>query len=170
MLAATILTTGCKRVEVQVEEREDGLFYKSGETEPFTGDGLVYHTTGKPAQEGQFQDGKQTGLWTTWYVNGQKESEGNWADGIRNGPWTLWHDNRQKKWDGVFKDGSKDGLCTQWNASGIKLFEEEWKDGKQTAIRKWDEEGNQVEPTGKEHNSKEEVKEASGAEDTPSPE
>ena len=49
------------RAEVGLEQREDGLYYKTGAETAFTGDGLVYHPNGEKAQEGKIEAGKQTG-------------------------------------------------------------------------------------------------------------
>ena len=46
------------RAEVGLEQREDGLYYKSGAETAFTGDGLVYHPNGQKEQQGKIEAGK----------------------------------------------------------------------------------------------------------------
>ena len=49
-------------------------------------------------------NGKEEGLWISWYPNGQKESEGNFVNG-QEGLWTTWYPNGQKKSEGDFVNG-----------------------------------------------------------------
>ena len=96
---------GLNRPEVALEQREDGLYYKSGAETAFTGDGLVYHPNGEKAQEGKIEAGKQTG------------------------PWKIWHANGQLHWEGSYKDGKKEGVWTRFDEGGVKAKESTWEEG-----------------------------------------
>ena len=93
------------RAEVGLEQREDGLYYKTGAETVFTGDGLVDHTNGEKAQEGKIEAGKQTG------------------------PWKIWHPNGQLHWEGSYKDGNKEGVWTRYDEEGAKTKESTWEEG-----------------------------------------
>ena len=89
----------------RVDQREDGLYYKTGAETAFTGDGLVYHPNGEKAQEGKIEAGKQTG------------------------PWKIWHANGQLHWEGSYKDGKKEGAWTRFDEEGVKTKESTWEEG-----------------------------------------
>jgi antitoxin component YwqK of YwqJK toxin-antitoxin module len=57
--------------------------------------------------EGNYKDGKEYGLFTTWYENGQKEIESNYKDGKRDGLFTTWYENGQKLTEGNYKNGKE---------------------------------------------------------------
>jgi hypothetical protein len=72
---------------------------------------LSLHATGKKAVEGQYENGKRQGLWTTWDENGQKVEEV------------------------TFVDGQYHGARTQW-VNGVKTVEEHYSMGKLTPVTK----------------------------------
>ncbi len=98
------------RAEVGLEQREDGLYYKTGAETAFTGNGLVYHPNGEKAQEGKIEAGKQTG------------------------PWKIWHHNGQLHWEGSYKDGKKEGVWTRFDEEGVKAKESTWEEGVEQII------------------------------------
>ena len=93
------------RTEIGLEQREDGLYYKTDAETAFTGDGMVYHPNKQKAQEGKIVNGKPTG------------------------PWKIWHANGRLHWEGSYKDGKKDGVWTRHDETGAKVAESAWKDG-----------------------------------------
>jgi hypothetical protein len=103
VLAVLFLQT--RREEVGVKRGNDGLYYKIGESNVYTGEGLVYHPNGSKAQQGQIIDGKATG------------------------PWKQWHSNGQIHWEGSYKDGNRDGVWVQYDEEGGKIEETSWLDG-----------------------------------------
>jgi len=96
---------GLNRPEVALEQREDGLYYKSGAETAFTGDGLVYHPNGQKEQQGKIEAGKQIGSWKIWHANGQLS------------------------WEGSYKDGKKEGVWTQYDEDGTNAGESTWEEG-----------------------------------------
>ena len=100
-----VLFLQARREEVGVKRGNDGLYYKTGESNVYTGEGLVYHPNGSKAQQGQIIDGKATG------------------------PWKQWHSNGQIHWEGSYKDGNRDGVWVQYDEEGGKIEETSWLDG-----------------------------------------
>jgi len=90
-----------------------------------------WHENGQKKSEGAYKDGKEDGLWTTyyWYENGQKESEVTYKDGELDGLSTYWYENGQKKEEVTYKDGEQDGLWARWHQNGQKKSEVAYKDG-----------------------------------------
>ena len=109
-VSLAVVLYGLNRAEVGLEQREGGLYYKTGAETEFTGDGLVYHPNGKKAQEGKIEAGKQTG------------------------PWKVWHANGQLHWEGSYKDGKKEGAWTRFDEEGVKSKESTWEEGVEQII------------------------------------
>ena len=57
------------REEGGLEQREDGVYYKTGAETAFTGDGLVYRTDGQKMRQGKIEAGKQPGPWKYWHLS-----------------------------------------------------------------------------------------------------
>jgi len=100
-----VILYALNRSEVGLEQREDGLYYKTDAETAFTGDGLVYHSNKQKAQEGKIDNGKPSG------------------------PWKLWHSNGQLHWEGSYKDGNKEGVWTRYDEEGAKTKESTWEEG-----------------------------------------
>ena len=158
-----LLIVGCSSPEpINYEEtlnERDGVFYTKDTNEPYSGPVFSLYDDGKKNKEGTFKDGKEDGLWTSWYENGQKwreriykpdelysytvwnrngikDREGNYKNGKEDGLYTEWYENGQKKSELNYKDGKKDGLYTGWWENGQKsdemTFKEGYLDGKST--------------------------------------
>ncbi len=104
-LCLAVLLYTLQQSQVVLEQREDGLYYKTDAETAFSGEGLVYHANGQKSQKGKIENGKPTG------------------------PWKLWHANGRVFWEGSYKDGKKDGVWTHHNETGAKVSESTWKDG-----------------------------------------
>ena len=74
---------------------------------------------GQKSFEGNFKDGKEDGLITSWV----------YKDGKKHGFLTWWFESGQKSSEGIFKDGKKEGLHTWWDENGNKWIEDDYKDG-----------------------------------------
>lgn len=100
-----VLFLQIRREEVGVKRASDGLYYKAGESDIYTGEGLVYHPNGSKAQQGEIIAGKPTG------------------------PWKQWHSNGKIHWEGSYKDGNRDGVWIKYDEEGKKVEESTWFDG-----------------------------------------
>ena len=109
-LSLAVVLYALNRTEIGLEQREDGLYNKTGAKTAFTGDGLVYHSNGEKAQEGKIESGRQIG------------------------PWKIWHANGQLHWEGSFKDGKKEGAWTRFDEKGVKAKESTWEEGVEQII------------------------------------
>ncbi len=109
-VSLAVVLYALNRTEIGLEQREDGLYYKTRAKTAFTGDGLVYHSNGEKAQEGKIESGKQIG------------------------PWKIWHANGQLHWEGSFKDGKKEGAWTRFDEKGVKAKESTWEEGVEQII------------------------------------
>ena len=109
---------------VDYEEREGGLLYRSGESEPYSGWGKETYDSGQAARLVEVKDGKPNGLMIEWYSNGQKSVEGTLKDSKWDGLIKGWHDNGQRLLEGTLKDGELSS-AKYWNSKGEEVETEE---------------------------------------------
>ena len=56
-------------------------------------DGLINYVNGNIWIEGEYKNGIQVGLWTTYYNNGQEWTKGDYKNNERTGKWIFFNDN-----------------------------------------------------------------------------
>jgi antitoxin component YwqK of YwqJK toxin-antitoxin module len=124
-----------------IEVKEDGLIYKVGQSEPYTGrildtlnnnvleydvvNGLkngefrISSIDGIVSMYGNLQDNRNIGIWHYYYPNGNLESNGNFKDDKPHGKWTWYFPNGNIKETGTFFEGIKTGKWYEYNSEGI---------------------------------------------------
>jgi len=137
-----ILFTSCGRYysDQHIEIKEDGLIYKVGQDNPFTGriidtlenkileyevvDGLkngefrVSSVEGIVSIMGNVEDNMNIGEWIYFYPNGQLESKGKFNNDLPEGRWNWYYPNGNVKESGTFLEGIKTGRWYQYNIEG----------------------------------------------------
>ena len=104
-----------------------------------------YYTGHKTKFSGSYDsEGRETGVWTTYYENGQKSSSGLFVSGNREGNWQWWYDNGQLKDEGKFDKGRETGIWTSYYNNGAKSGEGEFKEGKREGHWTWWRENGEV--------------------------
>ena len=48
-------------------------------------------SNGAKSSEGQYVDGKQDGLWSSWQTNGKPFDQVHYARGLKDGTWIAWN-------------------------------------------------------------------------------
>ena len=126
---------------MNISER-DKLFYKIGESAPFTGVITQENTEAGYLFLGRTNEGKKDGPWVKWFSEGKKvpeillsdvpepqpeipwsgnkEEQGQYKNGKRDGEWTFWHDNEHIKSTGFYKDGLMNGPWKFYYKNGVK--------------------------------------------------
>ncbi|MDD2046969.1 toxin-antitoxin system YwqK family antitoxin [Pseudomonas putida] len=156
-LAAVVLTGCSAEIDNAEVMTRNGLIYKYGDTDPFSGR-VVNTPIGLPGISAlcnsQVEKGRYSGISECFY-NSQKVYEVEYAAGIKNGTETVfdaktgakvsvknWKSGRldgtvEEYQNGVlthrkaFKDGKPDGQETRWTADGSKVITElSWSEGK----------------------------------------
>ena len=130
-------------VDIMSLEERNGVYYRTNESEPFSGWAKNMFATGNLGGLMEYKDGKMDGLSTQYYFTGQKLSEDTYKRGKQDGPFTKWHSNGQRLAEGNYKDGKLDGLKTEWSIlNGKKKSEYTYKDGKEDGpYTRWHENG-----------------------------
>lgn len=85
----------------------DGLYYKAGETDPYTGGAVLTHANGQRKFEGFFRNGLRYGPCIAWYANGTKHYEGKFRGGQLYEGFVNWHyaDSLALKMRGYYEKG-----------------------------------------------------------------
>jgi antitoxin component YwqK of YwqJK toxin-antitoxin module len=123
-----LLIVGCsKPINDETLIEKDGLKYHPDTKELYSGKVFQNRMGGEKEFEGSYKDGKEDGLWTSWYQNGQKKEERTYKGWKQDGLWTLWYENGQKKEESTYKDGN--GFHIEWYENGQKKLERNYKDG-----------------------------------------
>lgn len=140
ILAIVFFISGCnskrffEKIGLEVEitnviQIRNEIAYLPNENEPFTGKYEEYYSTnGQKKSETSYKDGKQNGLFTSWYENGKKMSETNYIDGEVNGLFTWWYENGQKMSETNYIDGKANGVTIEWDENGQKKGESNYQD------------------------------------------
>jgi antitoxin component YwqK of YwqJK toxin-antitoxin module len=123
-----------------IEIKEDGLIYKAGQENPYTGrvidtlkNNIIEYDVVKGLKNGEFristlegivsvvgniEDNRNIGEWHYYYPNGQLESEGNFKNDMPHGKWIWYYSNGDVKEKGSFLYGVKVGDWYQYTRKG----------------------------------------------------
>ena len=131
---------------------------------------LTYYENGQLKETGNYQDGKQDGLWEFYRENGNIRERVTYRNDLMHGTHETFYDSGEINWKRNYKDGAlhgrwesffKDGktnILSNWK-NGIELnqtrfvyykngqlrFKKNWKDGKPDGLWEgFDEEGNLI--------------------------
>jgi len=126
-----------------IEIKEDGLIYKVGRENPFTG--MIIDTLNNNILEyevvegvkngifkvssiegivtimGNVEDNMNIGEWNYYYPNGQLESKGNFKNDLPEGKWLWYYSNGNLKETGTFLGGIKTGRWYKYNGEGALI-------------------------------------------------
>lgn len=107
---------------------------------------LVTRKDGTKEWEREWDHGKPSGTWHSWYPNGQMKSECTFAgpkdervmsfwyengqrrlqgparDGVRCGHWRVWYENGQLAEEGQYSGSRKEGEWQAWSKDGQRAF------------------------------------------------
>ena len=126
-----------------IEIKEDGLIYKVGQDDPFTGrildtlenkvleydvvNGMkngefrVSSIEGIVSVYGSIEDNRNIGEWKYYYPNEQLESLGNFKNDNPHGKWVWYFSDARIKEKGTFLNGYKTGTWYRYSWEGILL-------------------------------------------------
>ena len=141
-IVALIFLAACNQyyTDQYIEIKEDGLIYKVGRENPFTGriidtlnNTILEYEVVNGLKNGEFKislfngnvtiDGKvennlNTGEWRYFYDNGKLESHGNFLNDNPHGKWTWYYNDGAVKEEGTFWKGRKTGDWIKYSNEG----------------------------------------------------
>ena len=111
--------------EVQREDLEfrNGLAYKKGKSQPYSGPVVSYYAKDLKKEEVNYKDGKLDGPFKMWYRNGQPQVEGFMKEGKRDGLWIEYYQNGQKHFEGSYDKNREVGHWRRWDPDGTLTAE-----------------------------------------------
>jgi len=136
-----LLFAGCNHYYTsQLIHIQDGIIYKQGQSDPFTGrildtlynnileydvvNGIktgeysVTDFNGNFSIYGNLKGNKNDGLWIYFYENGKVESKGNFKDDQPQGKWNWFYKNGKMRAIGYYVNGIKEGRWIYYNTNG----------------------------------------------------
>lgn len=114
-----------------VEYDEDGVPLVKGRYVAGYEEGHWLYRNGPATEQGQYEGGKQTGLWKTTYDNGRTAFEIRYDEGVRDGKYTAYWENGNIKTTGKYNHGLQDGPWTYYNEEGIVFLTTLFSEGKE---------------------------------------
>jgi len=95
-----------------------GLWYRQGQTNPFTGCMVDYYPNGALLSRCEISNGLPNGLSETWYTNGQIQVREHFKDGVSHGQREKWHENGSRLSLAMIADGKVNGTFRSWYDNG----------------------------------------------------
>ncbi|HBF88932.1 MAG TPA: hypothetical protein DDX39_09850 [Bacteroidales bacterium] len=123
----------------------EGLMYKNGTSEPFTGLCVEKYENGKKGMEGNYKEGKKEGLWVWWYQEGKKKRESNYVNDKKHGLTTYWFKNGHLQSESKYENDELHGKSTWYFQNGQKKKSAVYNNGLFIGSIVWDETGNVLE-------------------------
>jgi len=95
-------------VNVKEVEELDGILYRTGSDQPFTGTIIQKDEEGRLVATAVYRDGLKNGPTTHWYSRlEKKKSVVHYKDGIKDGKWIAWSRNGWIDWESTYLDGKR---------------------------------------------------------------
>jgi antitoxin component YwqK of YwqJK toxin-antitoxin module len=145
ILSALVFASACNQyyTDQNIEIKEDGLIYKVGRDDPYTGriidtlqNKIVEYDVVNGMKNGEFrlssdegivsvygsiEDNRNIGEWKYFYPNGQLESTGNFNYDNPHGKWVWYYYDGSIKETGTFLNGNKTGTWYRYSWEGFLL-------------------------------------------------
>lgn len=97
----------------------NGLNFRRGETNPFTGFLTEHYAAGGLRSRSAISNGLLHGLSQGWHTNSQLQVEEHFAGGVSHGPRTRWFANGTKESEATIVRGVIEGVFRKWHTNGV---------------------------------------------------
>jgi len=124
-------------VDFSTLKKEDGILYKKGSDDLYSGVVYQLYKSGKKKIEGNFKYGLRNGYEVAWYETGQEKQRGTYIDDRPNGEMILYHKNGEISTKGEFINGKMDGIQAAWYENGQEKFLSVWDSGLPNGIAQY---------------------------------
>jgi len=145
IICALFFAAACNQYysDQNIEIKEDGLIYKIGQDDPYTGriidtlqNNVIEYDVLNGMKNGEFrlssmegivsmygsiENNRNIGEWKYYYPNGQLESAGNFSYDNPHGKWIWYFSNGSIKEKGTFLSGNKTGIWYRYSWEGVLL-------------------------------------------------
>lgn len=79
--------------------------------------------------EGQYLNGKPTGVWIWYFKSGKKKAQAEFKEGKLNGVYTAWNEEETKVREVCYKDSKEHGSFKEWWENGELKIQSNYEDG-----------------------------------------
>ncbi len=110
-------------VDFSTLKKEDGILYKKGSDDLYSGVVYQLYKSGKKKIEGNFKYGLRNGYEVSWHENGQEKHRAAYIDDRENGEMITYHENGRIFMKAEFKNGKMDGIVAAWYENGQERFQ-----------------------------------------------
>ncbi|MEJ1238170.1 hypothetical protein WBG78_08575 [Chryseolinea sp. T2] len=80
--------------------------------------------------EGEFKEGRKSGVWTNYYPSGKPSGNGTMINDVPTGQWEHWFEDGKRSSTESYENGKKIGRWVSWSPSGNVKSEVIYTDGK----------------------------------------
>jgi antitoxin component YwqK of YwqJK toxin-antitoxin module len=161
IISSLFFAAACNQyyTDQNIEIKEDGLIYKVGRDDPYTGriidtlqNEVVEYDVVNGMKNGEFRlsseegivsvygiikDNINIGKWKYYYPSGQLESAGNFNYDNPHGKWEWYYSNGSIKEIGTFLNGNKTGTWYRYNWEGGLLSITTYDEGEKINVVKF---------------------------------
>lgn len=127
---------------IDIEEK-NGLMYKKGTSELFTGLRTAYFESGQISFRGPYVRGVSDGKSIWWHESGKKQSEGQTVNGLKEGEWKVWFEDGAISMVTNYQGDKQNGRLIVYHRNGKVASDSFKKDDQLQGVSKsFDEDGN----------------------------
>lgn len=112
----------------------DGLLYRPGEAQPFTGSMTEYYPDGALQSRSAVSNGLLHGVSEGWHPNGQRQVLEHFVAGVAHGSRTKWRPDGQKLSEAEVVEGRLEGMFRRWHENGALAEEIPMKAGEPDGV------------------------------------
>lgn len=88
-----------------------------------------YFSTGKIAEEKDWKNGAQNGIWRQYFENGILKFSTSYLDGKRHGQFVANYPDGKPEWKGMYQNDMREGKWNHYDINGQIIRTVEYKDG-----------------------------------------
>lgn len=140
LVAGLLSACGAEEVDYRQLHTIQGLLYKVGEKEPFTGIVTNLPTSNAPINYGscrtEIKTGLKDGLESCQYLDGKRHTETHYSKGNKHGDERRWLPDGFQYADLHWANGNPDGLNKMWNDKKQPVSEIQLTNGLKTGVEK----------------------------------
>src|SRR5262245_27225220 len=114
--------------------QNEGLWYRHGQTNPFSGCMVDYYPNGALLSRCEISNGLAHGMSESWYTNGQMQVREHFKHGISDGEREKWHENGARLSQAITVEGNVTGSFRSWHDNGQLSEQIEMKLGKPDGV------------------------------------
>src|SRR5579859_6889902 len=117
-----IIRCSSDKDSINIEER-NGIMYKKGTNELFTGIRTEDFENGKTSYTAPYENGLANGKTVWWHENGKKKTEGLTKNGKKHGEWKSWYNTGILSLEYNYIDDQQDGRQIEYFENGKISFD-----------------------------------------------